>query len=204
MRKTLLIIGMVGFYAVTADAQIKVTSDAAPVMEQQFAELKGLLVDPTNVVAKKELPDAPIPVIPNIQDGPLPCPAGEGRSCALLGGRLYFRDPVHFTEHDKSWADAMKNKGMLLGMSTNAAAMVWDYRTTRHCVETHRGKEGNPLMGNSQAQELGVGISLTALTYFISGKLKKQGDGNYAFGVLWGGTMLHVLAGAHNWATCGG
>jgi PAB1-binding protein PBP1 len=98
----------------------------------------------------------------------------------------------------------MKNKGMLLSMSINAAAMVWDYKTTRHCIETHNGKEGNPLMGNSRAQELGVGISLTALTYFMSGKLKKQGDGNYAFGVLWGGTMLHVLAGAHNWAICGG
>ena len=38
----------------------------------------------------------------------------------------------------------------------------------------------------------------------VSGKLKEHGDGNYAFGVLWSGTLLHVFAGAHNWATCGG
>src|SRR5260370_12012252 len=99
MRKAVLTIGIVTFWAFTANAQIRVISDAAPFIEQQSAEFNGPLIDPTAIAHKKELPDAPIPVLPNIQDGPLPCPAGEGRSCALLGGRLYFRDPVHFTEH---------------------------------------------------------------------------------------------------------
>jgi hypothetical protein len=205
MRKTVLMIGIVNFLAFTANAQIKVKSDAAPFIEQQSAEFKGSLVDPTNVLEKKELPDAPKPVEPVRPTlAPTPCPAGVGKPCALLGGRAFFPDPVHMTEHDKSWKDAMKNRGILLGVGMNAAAAVWDYKTTRHCVDTHRGKEGNPLMGQSQAQELSVGISGTALLYVLSGKLKQQGDGNYAFGVLWGGTMLHFFAGAHNWSVCHG
>jgi hypothetical protein len=35
----------------------------------------------------------------------MPCPAGDGRPCALLGGRLYFRDRSHMTEHDKTIDD---------------------------------------------------------------------------------------------------
>ena len=98
----------------------------------------------------------------------------------------------------------MKNRGILLSVGMNVAAAVWDYKTTRHCVDTHRGKEANPLMGQSRAQELGVGISLSGLTYFVTGKLKEQGNGNFAFGALWGGTMLHFFAGAHNWSACHG
>ena len=96
----------------------------------------------------------------------------------------------------------MRNKGLLLAFSMNVAAAVWDYRTTRHCVDNHLGEEANPLMGQTRAQELGVGISLSALTYYAAGKLKKQGDGNYAFGVLWTGTLLHVVAAAHNQSVC--
>jgi len=66
----------------------------------------------------------------------------------------------------------------------NAAAAVWDYQTTRHFLDTHRGSEGNPLMGQCRAQELGVGSSLSALTYLAAGKLKEQGEGDFAFGAL--------------------
>ena len=205
MKKVMLSIGVVSFWALTANAQIKVISDTAPLVEPQSAEFNGPLIDPTYVVDKKELPDAPKPVQP-VQPalGPTPCPAGVGKPCALLGGRAFFPDPVHMTEHDKSWKDAMKNRGILLGIGMNTAATVWDYKTTRHCIDTHRGKEGNPLMGQSRAQELGVGISLTGVTYFLAGKLKEQGSGNYAFGVLWGGTMLHFFEGAHSWSVCHG
>ena len=204
MKRFLITFIMMFFFAVMTQAQSDLIPNNLPLPVIRPSQLTSSRVEPVQQESQRVLPDAPIPVLPNLQDGPLPCPAGVGRPCALLGGRLYFRDPVHMTEHDKSWADAMKNKGMLLGMAVNAAAAVWDYKTTRHCIDTHRGSEGNPLMGQSQAQELSVGIGLTALTYFMAGKLKKQGDGNYAFGALWGGTILHVFAGAHSWSVCHG
>jgi hypothetical protein len=204
MKRILLTFTMTLFSAMMSQAQSELIPNNLPLRPLRPPQLISTRVEPVQQESQRVLPDAPIPVLPNLQDGPLPCPAGVGRPCALLGGRLYFRDPVHMTEHDKSWADAMKNKGMLLGMAVNAAAAVWDYKTTRHCIDTHRGSEGNPLMGQSQAQELSVGIGLTALTYFMAGKLKKQGDGNYAFGALWGGTILHVFAGAHSWSVCHG
>jgi len=204
MKTILITFTMTLFSVVMTHAQSEFISNNLPLTRPQPFQIIAAQVEHGQHESNRILSDSPIPVLPNIQDGPFPCPAGEGRPCALLGGRLYFRDPAHMTEHDKSWADAMKNKGMLLGMSLNAAALVWDYKTTRHCVDTHRGKEGNPLMGQTRAQELGVGISLSAFAYFLSGKLKEHGDGNYAFGVLWSGTLLHVFAGAHNWATCGG
>jgi hypothetical protein len=202
MKKILIAIMGTFFSAVISHAQSAVIPDNLPLTHLQSPQVNPALIQPQQQEGGRVLPDAPIPVLPNIQDGPLPCPAGVGRSCALLGGRLYFRDPIHMTEHDKSWAHAMKNKGILLGVSMNVGAAIWDYKTTRHCVDTHRGKEGNPLMGQSRAQELSVVISLSALTYYFIGKLKEQGEGNYAFGVLWGGTLLHFAAGAHNWSVC--
>src|SRR5207302_9797150 len=50
------------------------------------------------------LPDAPIPVLPGLQDGHLPCPAGIGKHCPLMGVRLYFRDPPDMTEHEATGA----------------------------------------------------------------------------------------------------
>ena len=202
MKRILITFSMACFSAAMTQAQSELIPNNLPLTRIQPSQIIPAQVEPVQQESNRVLPDAPIPVLPNIQDGPLPCPAGVGRSCALLGGRLYFRDPAHMTEHDKSWTHAMTNKGMLLGMAMNAAAAVWDYKTTRHCIDTHRGKEGNPLMGQSQAQELSVGIGLTALTFFSAGKLKKQGDGNYAFAALWGGTALHFFAGAHAWAVC--
>jgi hypothetical protein len=202
MNRILLALLTTLICAVMTRAQSELIPENLPLSRPQTSQIIAVRIESVQQGSNRILPDAPIPVLPGLQDGPLPCPAGVGKPCALLGGRLYFRDPVHFTEHDKSWADAMKNKGMLFGVSMNVAAAVWDYETTRQCIDAHRGKEANPLMGQSRAQELSVGISISALTYYMAGKLKEQGGGNYAFGVLWGGTMLHFFAGAHNWAAC--
>jgi len=40
-------------------------------------------------------PDAPIPVLPGIQDGPLPCPAGIGKPCPCWGDACIFA--IHLT-----------------------------------------------------------------------------------------------------------
>ena len=98
----------------------------------------------------------------------------------------------------------MRNPGILLGIGLNATAVVLDYKTTRHCIDTHRGKEGNPILGQSRAQQLSVGMGAAALGYVLAGKMKKQGGGNWAFGILWLGTVLHGGAAAYNWAGCHG
>jgi hypothetical protein len=203
MRKTLAGLGVILFSLVTAHGQSNLSPDRLPLIETQSAQISSTLIDPSSPLSVHVLPDAPKPIQPVLPvPAATPCPAGVGKPCALLGGRLYFRDPGHMTEHDKSWADAMKSKGILLGVTLNAASFVFDYKTTRHCIDTHQGAEGNPLMGQSRAQELSVGISVTALAYFFSGKAKEQGQGNIAFAILAGGTALHLYEGSRAWAIC--
>jgi hypothetical protein len=47
-------------------------------------------------------------------------------------------------------------------------------------------------MGQSRAQELSVGFSLTATLYFLAAKLKQHGNGNAAFMVLSAGAANHA------------
>ncbi len=105
MKRTLITFTMTLFSAVMAQAQSELIPDNLPLPLIRPPQLISSRVEPVQQESQRVLPDAPIPLLPTLQDGPLPCPAGVGRPCALLGGRLYFRDPVHMTEHDKSWAD---------------------------------------------------------------------------------------------------
>jgi hypothetical protein len=171
---------------------------AQAVLETQSSPISSVLVEPTQ--QDIQLPDAPIPVLPGKQDGPMPCPLGIGRPCALLGGRLYFSDPSHMTRHDRKWGDALKNPVILAGMAVNTAALVWDYRTTRACLDkrTHTCKEANPIMGQSKAQELGVGLSVNALFYFVTVQLKQRGKGNWALAALAANASLHFYFASRN------
>jgi hypothetical protein len=151
------------------------------------------------------LPDSPEPkpIKANPKLAATPCPAGIAKPCALLGGRLYFRDSLHATEHDRTWLQAMSHPAMIVGTALLAGSFIADYKTTRSCVDRNLGHEANPLMGQSRAQELGVGISITALGVFATGKLKKTGNGNAALFTLWSGTVLHGVMAARNVAICG-
>src|SRR5690349_177814 len=83
-----------------------------PLIDTQSSEIRATLIEPGQQTPGRDLPDvpdAPIPILPSKQDGPMPCPAGIGKPCALLGGRLYFRDISHMTQHDLTWVDALKN-----------------------------------------------------------------------------------------------
>lgn len=165
--------------------------------ETQSSPITSTLIEPEQQEPKRELPDAPIPILPNRQDGPMPCPAGVGKPCALLGGRLYFSDPSHMTEHDKTWFDALKNPLMLGGIAVNVGASIWDYKATRSCIANHTCTEGNPLMGKSRAQQLTVGVSLDAVFYYLAVRLKQRGAGNYAFFCLAANTTAHLYFASH-------
>lgn len=187
-------------WTTSALAQTDSTSARSAQIETKSSAISSDLVAPSLQRQEHELPDAPIPILPSRQDGPMPCPAGVGRPCALLGGRLYFSDPSHMTEHDKSWVAALRNPMILTGLLVNLGADVWDYRSTRACMANHTCREGNPLMGQSRAQQLSVGLSLDATFYFLAAKLKQRGSGNYAFFCLAANSTLHFYYAAHGHA----
>lgn len=188
MKHALVALAMLYLWGGRTRAQ---TNPVSPI-DTQSSEISTALIEPSTPRATAgSLPDAPIPVLPSRQDGPMPCPAGDGRPCALLGGRLYFRDHSHMTQHDRTWLDALTNPMILGGLTVNLATAVWDYRATRACIDSHRCTEGNPLMGNTRAQELPVGIGLTAAFYILAAKLKQRGHGNQAMAILSASAALH-------------
>lgn len=97
----------------------------------------------------------------------------------------------------------MSRPSMLVASSLLVASFVMDYKTTRYCVDHHMGHEANPLMGNSRAQELSVGIGFTTASIWAAGKLKEDGDGKVALVGLFLTTALHGAAAAHNAVACG-
>lgn len=148
----------------------------------------------TNQTPSRTLPDNPIPVQPSRQDGPAPCPAGTGKPCALLGGHLYFPDPWRMTEHDKTWWQAAKNPGLLVGFAFNLASTVADVEGTEACLGAHTCTEMNPLLGKrpTRLRAYGTTVPITLAIYSYDAWLKKTGNGNFVFGVLWVWTMAHT------------
>jgi len=193
MIKILLIIIGTFISALACLAQSPAIPNNLPLTGPLSSRLNSTLIQPQQQGEGRVLPDAPIPVLPNIEDGRFPCPAGIGKPCALLGGRLYFRDPSHMTEHDATLGKAMRNPLMVVGGLLNLASTIADIEGTQACLHAHTCTEGNPLFGAnpSRAKAYGIGIPLTFVIYSMAALLKKNGNGNYAFAVLWGGTLLH-------------
>jgi len=189
--------------AQAAQAQSNATTTGRPVVETQSAQVSGELIEPPQ---SPGLPDMPLPqpLIP--QDGPAPCPAGVGEPCALLGGRLYFKDPGHMTEHNATWGQAMKNPFLIGGEILNLAATIADVEETEACLHAHTCKEQNPILGSkpSRARAYGTAIPLDFAVYAMAGLLKKQGKGNYAFGTLWILTATHIYFAAEGRALASG
>ncbi len=194
MKKLLLALGILSTLTVNTRAQTEVTNELTraskgPVQDTSAEKLAATAQEP-----RSDLPDNPIPVIPGLQDGPAPCPFGNGKSCALLGGRAYFSDPVHMTEHDATWAKAARNPATLVGYALNVAATVADIEGTQACLRAHTCRESNPLFGSnpSRARSYGTGIPIEMVVYAAFAFAKKRGQGNLAFGLLWGSTVSHI------------
>jgi hypothetical protein len=201
MNRTLIALTLTCLSAMAARAQTEINE--LPVARIELPQI-SLLQVPFAQEPSRILPDNPIPVLPSLQDGPTPCPSGEGKSCALLGGRAYFSDPIHMTEHDATWAKAARNPAMLVGFALNLAATVADIEGTQACLRAHTCREGNPLFGSnpSRARSYGIGIPLEMVEYAAFAFVKKEGRGNLAFGLLWASTVSHVYlaSGAFSYA----
>jgi hypothetical protein len=201
MKKILIAVAATLFSSVMLQAQSELIPDNLPLSNIQSLQTIPVQA-PSPGQAGRELPDAPIPVLPNIQDGPFPCPAGIGKSCALLGGRLYFRDPYHMTEHNETWGQAMRNPLMVVGGLVNLAALIADAEATEACLHARTCTEGNPILGShpSRAKAYGITLPMEFALYSMSAWMKKRGRGNVAFAILWSGTMLHVYEAAQGFA----
>jgi hypothetical protein len=202
MKRVLMTFTIALFFGVMTQAQSELIPSNLPLPLFQSPQPIPSRFEAVKPAPDRVLPDAPIPVLPNVQDGPLPCPAGIGKSCALLGGRLYFNDPSHMTEHDPTLGKAMRNPMMVVGGLFNLASTIADIEGTQACLNAHTCIEGNPMFGRypSRAKSYGLGMPMTIANYMVCSWLKKHGDGNLAFGLLWGGTMGHVYEAAHGFA----
>jgi hypothetical protein len=75
-------------------------------------------------------------------------------------------------------------------------AAAADLGTTVHAQDGYA--EGNPLLGKSKAQQIGVSVGLGALTLWGAWKLKDQGHTKAAKLCLWLGTALHSSGALYN------
>jgi hypothetical protein len=203
MKKILIVLVVTHFSALVAQGQSESIPNL-PLTRVESLKASLLRVEPQQQVPSRILPDNPIPVLPSLQDGSAPCPFGNGKSCALLGGRAYFSDPIHMTEHDATWAKAARNPAMLVGYALNLAATVADTEGTQACLRRHTCTEANPLFGSnpSRARSYGIGIPLQMAEYAALAFVKKRGQGNLAFGLLWASTVSHIYfaSGAFSYA----
>ena len=150
---------------------------------------------PITLKHRENVPDAP-PA--KIIDERRTYPEGNGKPCAVLGGRLYFSDALALSQHSKSWSAAATSPGMLLAVGLLTAATVADIETTQSCIKTGTCKEGNPLMGQSRAQQYSVGMSINAFAFWATAEQKRHGRGVVPFYILWSATALHATLAAHN------
>jgi hypothetical protein len=162
---------------------------------QQAAAAEALEIENVVFAHRRKLPDSPKPN--RIADEDNACPEGEGNPCALLGGRLYFRDSWHLTEHQGSWWAAYKTPGMLLSTSMLFASTVVDIEGTQHCLAAGACRELNPVMGKTRAQQYGVALPMDAFATWVAVREKQHGRGVMPFFVLWTLSSVHLYYGVN-------
>jgi hypothetical protein len=145
---------------------------------------------------RSNLPDTPNPQ--SSDDRRPACPAGNGKPCAFLGGRLYFSDPLALSQHSKSWAAAAVSPAMLVSLGLLTSATAADIETTHDCIRAATCREGNPLLGQSRPQAYAVSMSLNAIAFWAAAEQKRHGHGVAPFFILWSGSVLHAALAVHN------
>ena len=153
---------------------------------------------PGTPITLKHRPNTPDAPQPKSDDARAACPAGNGKPCALLGGRVYYSDALGLSQHNKSWSAAATSTSMLLAMGLLTAATIADIETTQSCIHSGGCKEGNPFMGQSRAQAYSVSMSVNAIAFWAAAEQKRHGHGAVPFFILWTATAMHAAMAAHN------
>jgi hypothetical protein len=64
--------------------------------------------------------------------------------------------------------------GLLVINSLHIGAAALDIALTKHCIDNHTCREGNPLMPSNVGGQIGVDLALVSYSSFVSYKLKKH------------------------------
>jgi hypothetical protein len=192
MKHTLVILALVCFSS-SAFAQIP----TRPVVEQQSSAIPSVLTESLDA-SDAVLPDSPRPVVSSQE--PVPCPAGVGRPCALLGGMRFY--PVDLTQHEKSWWDGMSKPSMIFAACFLIGGTLLDVITTQKYANQNGLRESNLLFGQhpSPARIWGTAMPLLGFQLYLQGKMKKDGHGVAALVMSTGSGLLHAYLAHHNWA----
>jgi hypothetical protein len=91
---------------------------------------------------------------------------------------------------------------MLIADALNLAAAVADIEGTQACLHAHTCTEANPLFGSnpSRARAYGTAIPIAFAAYAMAARMKKDGNGNLAFRILWAATAVHFYLAASGFA----
>jgi hypothetical protein len=202
MRLVITIFSLAFFLCLTAQAQTS-TDNSSPASQ---AAATPQQTDPSTNSKQEPLPPVTLKHRPNPPDSPPPkanderrtCPGGNGKPCAVLGGRLYFSDSLALSKHSQSWSAAATSPAMLLALGLLTASTIADIETTQSCIKAGTCKEGNPLLGQSRAQAYSVTMSINALAFWATAEQKRHGHGAVPFFILWSATAMHAAFAAHN------
>jgi hypothetical protein len=151
---------------------------------------------PIHLQHRADVPDSPPPK--SADDKHPACPAGNGKPCAVLGGRLYISDSLALSRHSKSWSAAATSPAMLLSLGLLTGATVADIETTHACINAGTCREGNPLLGQSRPQAYAVAMSINAAAFWAAASEKRHGHGVAPFFLLWTATVMHSALAARN------
>jgi len=109
-----------------------------------------------------------------------------------------YGDPLGLDKVNKTWTEAAKSPGMVIAGITLFGSTAMDIESTQACIARHTCKEGNPLMGQSRAQNYAVAFGADAVVWILGVKQKQKGRGVLTFCEDYGLSAFHFLMFARN------
>src|SRR5262245_53876298 len=136
-----------GFFCAVACAQesAKASPNPAPEITPPMPQAQTTPAGESSSIHpewRSSLPDAPRPKLDDHER--TPCPEGEFKPCALLGGRRYLPDHSRMTQHDKTIWDGFRHPLILAGSALLIATTVYDIEGTQSCLRAGTCRETNP------------------------------------------------------------
>lgn len=200
-----------GFLCLTSAAQENADTPQTPAPvtaaseapQQPPGTAESSSIHPEWLVERSALPDAPRPQLDDHER--TPCPEGDFKPCALLGGKRYFPDRSRMTQHDKTVWQGFKHPMILAGTALLVAATVYDIEGTQACLRAGTCRETNPIYGShpSRARAYSIAMPLNGFLIYLSARQKRRGDGNTAFAALYLSSAIHFYFGRSAYSASG-
>lgn len=141
-----------------------------------------LLMSAAGSVWAQEKPEAPKPKVASEM--------GKKERDAYLYKK--YGDPLQIDTPVKGFREAATRRGNLIFGALFVGSGIADTVATQHCIGNHTCREGNPLLGQSKAQQIAVGGAAAALVFVAATKLRQEGHGTLALALYTIPTVLHV------------